>query len=607
MMSFAVLAIVKATLVCGAAFFLSRLCRRTRASIRHLLFALAFTALVAIAGAGTVLPAVAVTVPATAMAPAPRTRDMASAVLSSAGADPSRSGTPSVSQDVAPARSLTIAQVVTASWLLGVALFLIPVVVGFWQVRRLRQMASPWSHGRALVQALAPTLGVHRPIDTLLHEGVTGPMTCGVLKPAIILPWTAEQWDEATLRCALRHELEHVARWDFLTHCLSRMVCAAYWLHPLVWAAWRRLRLEAERACDDAVLREGDARDYAALLVAIAQREAADARQPLLAMAGRGDLAARVAAVLDNCQSRGRVGRRWAAGLIVTGAMAIIGVAPITVARAMPQAAGTAASSLRFETVSIKRNSDFGTPLTRLVDRGLTYTNVTVRSLLLVAYGPPNGVRWLHQIDNAPGWVDSSRFDILATAPVGATRFQEGGMLQSLLADRFKLVAHLGSKELPVYALVLARQDGRPGPRLTPSRIDCRFKPGESSACGLYGTGGRLMGRGITMAQLVGNLAGHLAAGSRIRFDRPVIDLTGLSGAFDFTLEWTPDPVAREILWPSQAAARLSEYRPYAFPLESTAPTFLKALQEQLGLTLDSRLAPQRVLVIDRIEPPTEN
>ena len=87
MMSFAVLVIVKATLVCGVAFFLSRVCRRTRASIRHLLFALAFAALVAIPGAGTVLPTVSVTVPATAVAPASRTQDAAPAVVSSAGAD----------------------------------------------------------------------------------------------------------------------------------------------------------------------------------------------------------------------------------------------------------------------------------------------------------------------------------------------------------------------------------------------------------------------------------------------------------------------------------------------------------------------------------------
>ena len=90
MMFFAALAILKATLVCGVAFFLARVCRRARASIRHLLFALAFAALVAIPGAGMVLPPVVVTVPATAIAPLPRTQDIPSAALSSAGAAPFR-------------------------------------------------------------------------------------------------------------------------------------------------------------------------------------------------------------------------------------------------------------------------------------------------------------------------------------------------------------------------------------------------------------------------------------------------------------------------------------------------------------------------------------
>ena len=239
---------------------------------------------------------------------------------------------------------MTIAQVVIATWLTGVALFLIPVVAGLWQVRRMRQVASRWIDGDALVQTLAPTLGVRRRIETLLHEEVAGPMTCGVLKPAILLPAIAEHWDEATLRCALRHELEHVARRDFLTHCVSRMVCAAYWFHPLVWAAWRRLRLEAERACDDAVLREDDAREYASLLVAIAQQETAGTRHPLPAMADRGDLATRVAAVLNIDQPRGRVGNYRATGLIVTGAIAIVGVASMTVTRAIPQTQSTGVS-----------------------------------------------------------------------------------------------------------------------------------------------------------------------------------------------------------------------------------------------------------------------
>jgi uncharacterized protein (TIGR03435 family) len=562
MMSFAVLAIVKATLVCGVAFFLSRLCRRTRASIRHLLFALAFIALVVIPGAGPVFPTVSVTVPATAAAPAPRTQDMASAVLSSALADPSGFSTPSVSRDTALMRSLAIAQVVTNAWLLGVALFLIPVVVGLWQVRRLRQVASPWIDGQALVQTLAPTLGVHRPIDALLHEGVTGPITCGVLKPAIILPATAEQWDEATLRCALRHELEHVARWDFLTLFLSRMVCAAYWFHPLVWAAWRRLRLEAERACDDAVLREEDARDYASLLVTIAQREPAGTRQPLLAMAGRGDLAARVAAVLDNDQSRGRVGRRWATGLMVIGALAIIALASITVARGMPETQEIGAASIkRYPSSVIKQ-----------VDGRITATNVSLRDLLMFAFG-------VRHVDNAPWWIED-RFDIVAKAPSDFVPQQGSKVLQSVLTERFKVVAHRGSREFPIYALVLARPDGSLGTQMTPSQMDCSPKPGESSRCGLSGTAGRLAGRGVTTAQLAKLLPTHVGNSRRI-FDREVIDRTGLSGRFDFTLQWTPE--------------------------ESTAPRFLAALEEQLGLKLDSQLAPEPVLVIDKIERPIEN
>jgi uncharacterized protein (TIGR03435 family) len=366
--------------------------------------------------------------------------------------------------------------------------------------------------------------------------------------------------------------------------------------------------LEAERACDDAVLREDDARDYASLLVSIAQGEPAGARQPLLAMAGRGDLASRVVAVLDTYQSRGRVGRRRAIGLIVTGAVATLGVAPITVARAMPQVqpTDTAASPLRFETVSIKRNTGFTAQMSRLTEAGLTATNVPVRHLLWAAYGPPIRVS---QIDSAPEWIDSDRFDILAKAPLGATEWRGHSteMLRSLLADRFKLVAHLGSRELPVYALVVTRPVGSPGLRMAPSQIDCRPKPGASSPCGLSGSAGRLEGCGITMAQFVGILANHLGASNRIQFDRPVIDRTALSGTFDFNVEWTPDPIAREALAPSQSAPRVFEYKPYSFPLESNAPTFLKALQDQLGLKLDAQLTPQPVLVIDQIEPPTEN
>jgi len=584
-MSFAVLAIVKATLVCGAAFVLSRLCRRRRASIRHLLFVLAFTALIAIPIAGLVLPTVAVAVPVTAMAPVSETPNFDSTVLTKPNAEPSHSSLPFVSRDVASIRSLTILQIVAAGWFLGFLFFLIPIIAGLWQVRRLRHSALPWIDGQALVDALAPTVGVYRSIDALVHAGLTGPVTCGVLKTVIILPASAQRWDETALRCAVTHELEHVARWDFLTQCLSRMVCAAYWFHPLVWIAWRRLRLEAERACDDAVLRADDATDYAALLVSIARQEPSGARQPLLAMAGRGDLAARVAAVLDNDQSRGRVSRRWASTLIVAAAIAIISVAPITVARALPQARDAAGPLVASETAFLKR---YPSALIRQVDGRMIATNVSLRQLLTFAFG-------VNEIEKAPWWVED-RFDVTANAPSDITP-QGSKLLQALLGERFQLVAHRGSKEVPIYALVVARPDGRLGPQITRSQLDCgSARP----TCGMSSAHGRLTGRGVTIAQIEKHLAAQVGM-SRL-FDRQVVDRTGLTDRFDFTLQWTPDAVPNLLVQSDPP-----QYRPFTSHLESNAPRFLAALQEQLGLKLDSQLATRPVLIIDRIERPIEN
>jgi bla regulator protein blaR1 len=587
MTSFAVLAIAKITLVCGAAFLSSRVCRRARASIRHLLFALAFAALVVVPGAGAVLPIVAVRVPAPATGPVLRIQSMASGVPSTKDAGPSASSTASISEESVSRRFVTIAQVVAVGWLTGVGVFLLPVMFGLWQAGCLRQGASPWTAGQALAQTLAPTLGVRRPIDTLLHEDVTGPMTCGVLKPAIILPAGAEQWDAATLRCALTHELEHVARCDFLTHCLSRVICAAYWFHPLVWAAWRRLRLEAERACDDAVLRQEEATAYALLLVSIAQRNAAGRPHPLLTMAGRDDLAARVTAVLANDQSRGRVGRPRATGLILASAIAIIGLAPITPARAMPQAP-TQDTAI----ASIKRNPSSSI---RHVDGRMIATNVSLRQLLIFAFG-------VREIEMAPWWIEDT-FDIVATAPADFAPQQGSKTLQSLLTERFKLTAHRGSKEFPIYALVMARPDGSLGPRMTRSQLDCSSEPGASSRCVLSTAAGRVVGRGVTMDQLARLLPTHVGNHRKRIFDRELVDRTGLSDRFDFTLEWSPESVA-----PSPAArSGSSQYRSFTSHLESNAPSLLAALEEQLGLTVDSQLAAEPVLVIDTIERPAEN
>ena len=162
-------------------------------------------------------------------------------------------------------------------------------------------------------------------------------MTCGVAHPAIVLPMDAQTWEAEDLHRAVVHELEHVRRADWLIHCLARTACAAYWFHPLVWMTWRRLELEAERSCDDAVLGRSEATAYADQLVGLARRLSTSEKSPLLAMASRADLAARVGAVLDSRQRRGRAGVFAVALACAAAAALVLTVSPLRLVAAAPQ------------------------------------------------------------------------------------------------------------------------------------------------------------------------------------------------------------------------------------------------------------------------------
>jgi len=203
------------------------------------------------------------------------------------------------------------------------------------------------------VDGLALDAGIRRHVDVLLHEALAGPMTCGAVRPAILLPLDAPNWDSEDLNRAMVHEMEHVIRRDWVIHCVARAVCGLYWFHPLVWMAWRRLELEAERSCDDAVLARSEATAYAGQLVALARRLSAAARSPLPAMASRADLASRVRAVLDGGQRRGRAGALCVTVASVVAAALVVTVSPLRVVAA-PQSAGTEATArMRSETMLV--------------------------------------------------------------------------------------------------------------------------------------------------------------------------------------------------------------------------------------------------------------
>ncbi|MGH9833459.1 MAG: M56 family metallopeptidase [Blastocatellia bacterium] len=192
------------------------------------------------------------------------------------------------------------------------------------------------------MRLLASECGIRRNVEVLLHDGISGPQTCGAWRPAILLPYEACEWNEADLRRALVHELEHVRRGDWAMQLAARATCIFYWCHPLVWVALRWLNLEAERAADDAVVRSAEHTEYAEQLVLLAGRLSKAQTQAALGMANRSDLSARVSALLDDSQRRGRAGWWAAASALSVAGLVVLAIAPV---RAVTQSGKQTTSS----------------------------------------------------------------------------------------------------------------------------------------------------------------------------------------------------------------------------------------------------------------------
>jgi uncharacterized protein (TIGR03435 family) len=226
--------------------------------------------------------------------------------------------------------------------------------------------------------------------------------------------------------------------------------------------------------------------------------------------------------------------------------------------------------------------------------------NATLTELIRLAYD----IKSDDQLPKDPGWIRSEKFDI--DARIDDAQAQAMGkmlpdakfeqfrlMMQSLLEDRFKLKVSTQSKELAVYALVVAKN----GPHLTPAHV--APEAGMQHMPTLAGwSKGQLKAGAVSMTMFTSFLSGRPETGGRV-----VLDATGLKGSYDFTLTWTLDETHSAQFngtAPGQGPASPS-------PPDSSAPSFLTALQEQLGLKLESRKAPVEVLVIDRVEQPSPN
>jgi uncharacterized protein (TIGR03435 family) len=281
----------------------------------------------------------------------------------------------------------------------------------------------------------------------------------------------------------------------------------------------------------------------------------------------------------------------------------------------LPPAADVASGDtapVAFEVATVKRNTS-GAPFILINTNAgrFTASNFPLRELIRVAFRlQPN------QVVGGPDWL-TDRYDITGKIPEGVAAARRDDMLKALFADRFKLVTHTETRELPMFALVLARNDGRLGPSLTLTENECTsgrgraappgggppppggvppppaFKPGARPPCGTMQGPGLISAGGITMARLAEILSGSVA--------RTVVDRTGLSGNYELDLTYTPDAAAG-----GQPAGPPPPGAP-ALNIDPNGPSLVTAIQEQLGLKLEATRGPVVVTVIDRIERPTED
>lgn len=339
--------LAKATVMLVLGLVAVRLAVRTQASVRHLLLSATFATLLVLPPLAVTVPSLVVRVPVV-----DSNARLAVRVVEPSNGPPvdlqtgDRRTTPA-----SPTWASVISwlSVVRVGWIAGTAALGVSLGAGLLRLRRVRRTSLPRPDLRAIVRSLADRAGVRRPIDVLEHEGVAAPLTCGLWRPAIVLPTDSRDWTDADLRRALIHELEHVRRGDWAMQVAARAACACYWFHPLVWTAWRRLCLEAERACDDGVVHGAERTDYADQLVMLARRLSHGHSPTLVGMANRSDLSARVAALLDDRQRRGRAGLFAAASAAIVAAVVVLTIAPVrTVAALSPvEAAASEQRSIR--------------------------------------------------------------------------------------------------------------------------------------------------------------------------------------------------------------------------------------------------------------------
>jgi len=485
---------------------------------------------------------------------------------------------------------------VVAVWFAGAIAFWLRLLGGWILAERLRRrfVRSAPSEWQQAVDALRRRIDLSRPVRLLISSLAQAPTVVGWLRPVLLVPVGAlAGLPPGQLEALFAHELAHVRRHDYLVNIVQSIVEALLFYHPAVWWISCHIRTERELCCDDlAVSVTGDAVAYARALAEIAA--AAPPRfSPAMAASG-GALAHRIARLLGHTRPAPRTAS--APGVIAGGLLLAFTALAVFAQQS---------DRLRFEAASIKPSIHSGLSSIRPSPGRLT-ADTSLGRLIQNAYAVQP-----FQIVGGPAWVWDSRFEIEGKAAGNATRSQLFLMLQSLLEDRFQLRIHYETRDLPVYDLVPARsglklprpQEGAcevPPPDAPTAWAGGRMQapgtgPAPVSRCGsvnvgLEESGPVLLGGKVSMRDLARTLS--------LVVDRMVVDKTGFPDLFDLRLTFQGDESTPAVPPPPPEAPEAGDRR---------HPPMMRALQEQLGLRLDSTKGPVDVIVIDHVEKPSSN
>jgi bla regulator protein BlaR1 len=480
-------------------------------------------------------------------------------------------------------------------WLVGFASVLISWCVAWRRVRAAVKVSIVIDEGweyRTLLR-LQQLTGIRTPVQLAYSPSPLEPGVYGVRRPRLLLPIGIRDFlSREHMEALLAHELTHIRRRDNLLAAIHMFVQAVFWFHPLVWWLGARLLEERERACDEEVLRLGNEPHIYAESILRVCKFCVTSPVPCVAGVTGSDLKRRVQEIMTRHLGR-KLNRAQKALLAMAGFAAL--AAPVVVGmmeapRLRAQSPVIAsATKPKFDVATIKPSDADTRMMVQFAPGGrVAISHATLRFLIKIAYDIGD-----QQIEGGPDWVNSKRFDVEAKpdSPLGGDmrnmtedqrrlyREQIRLRLQSLLADRFKLTLLVEEKQMPIYALVV----GKNGPKLQQAPDG----PGGN----LRGGRGELSAANIGMegfARFLGEQAG-----------RPVVDMTGLKGNYNFDLKWSPDS------GPTSDAPDAINTQPA--PAESSGPTLFAAVQEQLGLKLEARKSPNQLMVVEKAELPSEN